>query len=77
FKKDFSAEELQAMYDDPKYIKALEIHDEQGLEAAINSLSENGMGKTEARYSMQALVDAVKTAQQEQEAAEQEEPQPV
>ena len=63
------------MYDDPKYIKALEIHDEQGLEAAINSLSENGMGKTEARYSMQALVDAVKTAQQE--AAEQEEPQPV
>ena len=77
FKKDFSVEELQVMYDDPEYRKALEIHDEQGLEAAINSLSENGMGKTEARYSMQALVDAVKTAQQEQEAAEQEEPQPV
>lgn len=74
FKKEFTDEELQEMYEDPRYQNALQINDSQGLEAALDSLVETGMQKTQARYSFKALIQAVEEAQQAQ--AEEEEIQP-
>ena len=73
FKKDFTAEELQEMYDNKHYQHALGLVESDGLEVGINHLFSQGINKTEARYGLKALIKAVQEAQEDIE----QEPLPV
>lgn len=73
FKKDFTPEELQQMYDNSDYQHALGLVDSEGLESGINHLFAKGINKTEARYGLKALLKAIQEAQADVE----QEPLPV
>lgn len=57
YKTDFTMDEVQAMYEQAHYQQALALYNQsQNLMDGIDYLAETGMSRTEARYSLQALV---------------------